>query len=226
LHKILKLRVLGLALLAHTIARQRSQLLFLVEGNANTRFYHLQACHRSRKSRIDSFQVQGTKVVSDMAMAAALYDHFNEVLGSNFERSRRFDMHAIDVPTIDLSTLEHVFTEEEVRAVIMDLPNDKVLGPDDFMRLFYKMTWETIKVDVMNAFIAFWSQDSRSFNHLNDAYMILLKKKEHPAKIHDYRPISLIHSFSKLVTKCLARRLATVLDVLVSCNQSAFIKGR
>jgi hypothetical protein len=49
-----------------------------------------------------------------------------------------------------------VFTEEEVRAVIMDLPNDKVLGPDDFMRRFYKMTWETIKVDVMNAFIAFW----------------------------------------------------------------------
>jgi hypothetical protein len=100
-----------------------------------------------------------------------------------------------------------MFTEEEVHAVIMDLPNDKAPSLDGFTGLFYKKTWEIIKVDIMNAFNAFWSQDSRSFNHLNDAYMILLKKKEHSVEIHDYRPISLIHSFGKLVTKCLARHL-------------------
>jgi hypothetical protein len=61
---------------------------------------------------------------------------------------------------------------------------------------------------------------------LNDAYHILLKKKPQPVQLTDYRPISLIHSFSKLVTKCLANRLAAVLDRLVSHNQSAFIKGR
>lgn len=78
----------------------------------------------------------------------------------------------------------------------------------------------------MNAINAFWSQDSRSFQHLNDAYMILLKKKDQPTEIRDYRPISLIHSFGKLVTKCMARRLAGVLDQLVLRNQRAFIKGR
>lgn len=56
--------------------------------------------------------------------------------------------------------------------------------------------------------------------------MILLKKKPQPTEIRDYRPISLIHNFCKLVTKCLANRLATVLDGLVWHNQSAFIKGR
>jgi hypothetical protein len=56
--------------------------------------------------------------------------------------------------------------------------------------------------------------------------MVLLKKKPQPTQIRDYRPISLIHSFSKLVTKCLANRLASVLDGLVHRNQSAFIKGR
>ena len=52
------------------------------------------------------------------------------------------------------------------------------------------------------------------------------KKKEHPVEIRDYWPISLIHSFGKLVTKCLARCLATVLDGLVLRNQRAFIKGQ
>jgi len=46
--RALKPRVLGLASLARTIARQRSRMLFLAEGDANTRFYHLQACHRGR----------------------------------------------------------------------------------------------------------------------------------------------------------------------------------
>jgi hypothetical protein len=117
-------------------------------------------------------------------------------------------------------------TEDEVRSVIANLPNDKAPGPDGFTGLFYKKAWGTIKMDVMNAFNAFWLLDFRSFNHLNDAYMILLKKKEHPAEIRDYRPISLIHSFSKLITKCLANRLAGVLDALVLRNQSAFIRGR
>jgi hypothetical protein len=36
----------------------------------------------------------------------------------------------------------------------------------------------------------------------------------------------LIHSFSKLITKCLANRLAAVLNGLVRRNQSAFIRGR
>lgn len=44
----LKLKVLGVASLLRTIARQRSRILFLAEGDANTRFYHQQACHRSR----------------------------------------------------------------------------------------------------------------------------------------------------------------------------------
>jgi hypothetical protein len=56
--------------------------------------------------------------------------------------------------------------------------------------------------------------------------MILLKKKEDSEEIKDYRPISLIHSFSKLVAKCLVNRLAKRLDALVHPNQSAFIHGQ
>lgn len=41
-----------------------------------------------------------------------------------------------------------------------------------------------------------------------------------------FRPICLIHSFAKLVSKLLATRLARFLNLLVEPNQSAFIKGR
>jgi hypothetical protein len=119
-----------------------------------------------------------------------------------------------------------MFTDEEVWAVVKDLPNEKAPGPDGFTGLFYKLCWPVIKFDVMNAVHAFWSLDSRSLYLLNDAYMVLLKKKDNPLELRDYRPISLIHSFGKLLTKCLANRLSAVLDSLVQRNQSAFIRGR
>jgi hypothetical protein len=212
--------------MVRTIARQRSRMLFLAEGDANTKFYHLQACHRNRKNRIDSLRVQGTEVVSDEAMADALYDHFSAILGTTFERSWRLDLSQLGVPTQALAALEDLFTENEIWEVIKEMPNDKAPGPDGMTGLFYKCCWEIIKLDVINAFNAFWSQDSRSFHHLNGAYMILLKKKDQLVEIRDYRPISLIHSFGKLITKCLANRLAGVLDSLVMRNQSAFIKGQ
>jgi len=201
-------------------------LHFLAEGDANTKFFNLQTCHRKRNSRIQSLLVQGAEVSDPSLLAQETFDHYNSILGSNFERTQRIDLALIGLPSMDLQNLEVLFTEAEVRAVVADLPNEKAPGPDGFTGLFYKLAWDVIKSDIMHAFNAFWAQDSRSLYLLNDAYLILLKKKSQPVQLTDYRPISLIHSFSKLVTKCLANRLAAVLDRLVSHNQSAFIKGR
>jgi hypothetical protein len=61
---------------------------------------------------------------------------------------------------------------------------------------------------------------------LNSAFITLIPKKEGAVYVKDYRPISLVHSFARLITKVLANRLAGRLHELVSLNQSAFIKGR
>jgi hypothetical protein len=60
---------------------------------------------------------------------------------------------------------------------------------------------------------------------LNQAYVVLVPKKQNPLKVNDYRPISLIHSFSKIISKLMANRLAPELNHLVSLNQTDFIKS-
>lgn len=79
LRRSLKIRTPGLSSLARTIVRQRSRLIFLADGDANTCFYHLQACHRRRKNTIVSLNVNGSEVVDDELLAQAVYEHFNSI---------------------------------------------------------------------------------------------------------------------------------------------------
>ena len=83
----LKVKVLGLASLLRTIQRQRSRITFLREGDANTKFFHLHACHRQRQNNIHSLSVQGLQLVADHAMGDALYSHYVALLGTDFTRS-------------------------------------------------------------------------------------------------------------------------------------------
>jgi hypothetical protein len=61
---------------------------------------------------------------------------------------------------------------------------------------------------------------------INSANVTLLPKNDDDAlTLVDYRPIRLMHSVAKILTKVLANRLAPHLPSLVSPCQSAFIKG-
>jgi hypothetical protein len=78
----------------------------------------------------------------------------------------------------------------------------------------------------MEAVKAFHDLRCMNLQLINSANIILLPKKEGAEAVGDFRPISLIHSFVKIITKTLALRLAPHMHEIVSPCQSAFIKKR
>lgn len=122
--------------------------------------------------------------------------------------------------------LDAPFSVDEVWTTIKDMPLDKAPVPDGFTGRFYKSCWSIIKGDVLAALEAIHHGHVFKFRLLNSAFISLLPKRLDALHVKDYRPISLIHSFAKLVTKILANRLAPLLPSLVSSNQSASIRGR
>jgi hypothetical protein len=96
------------------------------------------------------------------------------------------------------------------------MPSDKAPGPDGYTGWFYKTCWPIIKEDIMQAISAVWSRKLVNFGILNSACITLLPRREDADQPKDFRPISLVHSFAKLVTKLLANRLAPKLQQMVS----------
>nr|GEV59447.1 RNA-directed DNA polymerase, eukaryota [Tanacetum cinerariifolium] len=99
---------------------------------------------------------------------------------------------------IRVEDLERVITRDEIRAAVWGCGENKSPGPD-----------------------------GGKFSKGNNASFIALIPKVTDAKfVTDFRPISLIGSVYKVVTKILGNRLSLVMSDLVSDTQSAFMANR
>jgi hypothetical protein len=61
--------------------------------------FHLQACHRSRKSFVESVRVDNTRLVREEDKAAAFFQHFDNILGSECTPEVLIDFSKLDLPT-------------------------------------------------------------------------------------------------------------------------------
>ena len=61
---------------------------------------------------------------------------------------------------------------------------------------------------------------------LNALFLALIPKKNNAIDVKDFRPISLVGSVYKLLSKVLANRLRVMLDSLISESQNSFVGGK
>jgi hypothetical protein len=222
----LKQHCLVLTSLERTIARLRSRIHYLKEGDANTRFFHMQACFRKKRNFISHLEDEGRTVTNHDQMQEPLDGFFSNLLGAEIQRPFTLNLTNCHSGPVDLSALESSFSKREVQDTIASLPNDKAPSPDGFTGRFYKSVWHIIKTDIMAALESLRFGNAHRLGLLNSAYLVLIPKKADALSARDFRPISLIHSFAKLATKLLANRLGPHLQKLVAASQSAFVKDR
>jgi hypothetical protein len=91
---------------------------------------------------------------------------------------------------------------------------------------FFRACWATVKDDALAAVTAVSLGRDQGLGQLNSVLITLIPKRECAVDLKDFRPISLVHSFAKLIAKIMALRLAPRMADLVGRNQSAFIRGR
>jgi hypothetical protein len=126
----------------------------------------------------------------------------------------------------NLQQLELPVSADELHQVILNAPKENGPGPDGYIGMLFSLCWDIIKQNLLQVVQHFFALNQQGLHFLNQAFIVLIPKKTHPHRVSEYRPISLTHSFAKLVSKILANRLAPVLPSLISHNQTAFIQKR
>jgi len=99
-----------------------------------------------------------------------------------------------------------LITDDDIKAALFSISDSKAPGPDGYNVLFYKKSWDIIKVDFIAAIRYFFSENSLP-RCVNATRVALVPKKELPTSLSDFRPISCCNVIYKCISKLLVIRL-------------------
>jgi hypothetical protein len=209
-----------------SLLRQKARTQWIQEGDTNSRFFHASIKARRRRNQIVSLIKGDVMVQGVQEIKQEVKDHFSKQFTE--EWSNRPFLEGINFSSLsaeDNAFLLEPFLEEEIRETIWSCDGNKSPGPDGFNLNFLKACWYIVKDDVV-AFFKEFHKNAILPKALTASFLTLIPKKDHPQGLHDYRPICLIGSIYKILSKVLANRLKSVMGKLISNCQSAFLPQR
>jgi hypothetical protein len=165
---------------------QRSKANKLLQGDSNTRYFHLVANGKRRKSHI--FQLEdGDRIIKgEDPLKSYIVDYYKNLFGPSdsgmfsLDEDNRDDITQISPE--DNEKLVAMFTEQDVKEVVFKMKHNIAPGPDGFPAEFYQIFWETIKGDLMALFKDFYLNKMPLFN-LNFGIITLLPKQKETSHI-------------------------------------------
>jgi hypothetical protein len=105
---------LTLASLERSIARSRSRIRFLKDGDANTSLFHRTSTYRKRKNFISKLVTDDRTVTNQEDKQQVMFDFFEQLLGTASSRNCSLNLGFFHRHGADLSALDQPISEEEV----------------------------------------------------------------------------------------------------------------
>lgn len=120
-------------------------------------------------------------------------------------------------------SLEAPITLGEVQQALGSMQTGKIPGVDGLPPEFYKRYMEEVATRMHNMFSQTLQDDSLPPSMAQAIIVVIPKPGKYPQLCSSYRPISLLNSDAKVLTKILARRLNEVMPTLIHEDQSGFM---
>ncbi|KAJ9553481.1 hypothetical protein OSB04_017526 [Centaurea solstitialis] len=178
--------------------RQKAKIKWATDGGENSKMFHIAIKHRERKNLIRGIQASNGWTEDPEEIKDRVYEFFKK---------------------------KDQFKKEKYWEAIKNCGSNKSPGLDGFTFGFLKKFWPIINADLSRAVNWFWEKGELS-KGCNASFLTLIPKTESPLNLGDYRPISLIGAFYKIIAKIMAERLKGLMGKINNNTQSAFIKDR
>jgi hypothetical protein len=120
-----------------------------LEGDANTRFFHLVANGKHRKQRIFKLEDDQGVVVGDDCLKIHITNYYKNLFGQpEASGTSLLEDQIMDIPQILQEENEFLigpFTESELRNAVFQMEHNKAPGPNGFPAEFYQVFWGSSK---------------------------------------------------------------------------------
>lgn len=113
---------------------------------------------------------------------------------------------------------------EEVKQAVFALDGFSAVGVNGFTGFFYTTCWGIISCDLLQAVREFFCGVPIP-KSIASTLIVLIPKKEQPSTFAEFKPISLCTFLNKIFTKISCTRMKSIMPVLISPKQSAFVEG-
>lgn len=207
--------------------QQQARAQWLKSGDRNTKFFHMWAKHRRRRTRIIQLKDSDGHWCDDAVTLQHLAREFYVQLYRK-DPSISCQPSQWSFPKLSRSSvnwLNRGVTDYEIKTAAFNLGAHKAPGPDGMPACFFQKYWNHVGVAV-SAFVLQTFRTGTVPAHMNHSVICLLPKQQCPDSISQFRPICLSNVVIKLVSKVIANRVKRVIGDLVGDWQSGFIPSR
>ncbi|KAJ0535599.1 putative RNA-directed DNA polymerase [Helianthus annuus] len=219
-----KIKKLGVAM-AKDIC-QKARVKWIRDGDENTSFFHNVVNIKVARSRIHGMQINGAWVTDPRIIKEEFRLKFRKQFAEPLRRRPSFTNWGLPaIHQLEADQLISPFSIEEIKTAVMACDGNKAPGPDGFTLKFFKKYWDLLKPMLMAVMEDFYATGEIS-RGCNASFITLVPKKDDPQGFSDFRPISLLGSVYKILSKVLTTRLKKVMNQLIAPTQSAFVGGR
>ena len=106
------------------------------------------------------------------------------------------------------------------------MKNNKSPGSDGFTAEFYKFFWKDLRTYISKAINQIFIQQQFPVSQRLEIISCLPIGDKPRQYLKNWRPITLLNVFYKLISGCIGSRIKSTLDLLISSTQTAFIQDR
>ncbi|KAJ6989544.1 hypothetical protein NC653_022191 [Populus alba x Populus x berolinensis] len=130
-----------------SMLKQRSRINWLQLGDRNTKFFHNSLLHRQVRNRIHGLQdPTGTTITDQQDMGKLASNYYEHLLSApqiplpgpvNY-------MYPNTISEASRSAINLPITDEDIKAALFSIPDNKSPGPDGYNAYFFKHCWSII----------------------------------------------------------------------------------
>lgn len=199
-------------------------------SKASTKRFFRRVCNKYGDNTIPTLvprDVQSTRVTHDKANILA--DSWAEIFNGEAEAKDTIDdfiaQYRGQWSKMDMSDLDDEITEEEVAAAIAKCKPGKACGPDELGNEWYRDHGAQL-VPILTRLFNDCMEEGHTPSSFLEAYIFSISKGGDTSNPLNYRPIALLNTDYKILTRILAWRVRKYIADLVNQRQCGFVPGR